>query len=420
MRTIPRKLKHGFVTYKTPIIYASSSIIKAIATVIAGFFIAKYVSPEDLGLWSTLSLFLTYALFLQGGVINGLNLELPLAFGEGKSKKARLYAGVAQTFTVYLSIILIIAGIAIYFFFPFDTLKIKYGVMAISLMIIATFYQNYLLSTFRSNNAFLKLSYLQIVEAIVNLLTIALVFYFSYYGMLLKAVIVLIVFVTILHFYRPLKVNLKWDKTVFLKLLKVGLPIFALAYLESFALTFDKILLIKYTSLKELGYYSFALYALLFSTLFSNALASYIYPKMTFKYGQDKNKLILWQYVKKITILLLLVQLPMFIAGYYTIPPAINRFFPNYIPSIVPMQILFFAGIMKGSVVGVNVIWSIKKWNFMILYQVSSAVFLFVFIFLFVNLYANKITGVAVGMLVANITSLITGIFLAYKATHSN
>jgi O-antigen/teichoic acid export membrane protein len=238
--------------------------------------------------------------------------------------------------------------------------------------------------------------------------------------MLLKAVIVLIVFVTILHFYRPLKVNLKWDKTVFLKLLKVGLPIFALAYLESFALTFDKILLIKYTSLKELGYYSFALYALLFSTLFSNALASYIYPKMTFKYGQDKNKLILWQYVKKITILLLLVQLPMFIAGYYIIPPAINRFFPNYIPSIVPMQILLFAGIMKGSVVGVNVIWSIKKWNFMILYQVSSAVFLFVFIFLFVNLYANKITGVAVGMLVANVTSLITGIFLAYKATHSN
>ena len=419
MRTVPGKIKQGFVAYKTPIVYASSSIIKAFATLVAGFFIAKFISPEDLGLWSTLSLFITYSLFLQGGVINGLNLELPLSFGEGNNKRARLYASVAQTFTLYLSAALLIIGTLIYFFFPFDNLKIKYGVLAISLIIVITFYQNYLLSTFRSNNAFLKLSYLQIVDAIVNIITIALVFYFSFYGMLLKAVIVLIVFVTFLHFNRPLKINLKWDNQVFLKLLKVGLPIFALAYLESFALTFDKILLIKYTTLKDLGYYSFALYALLFSTLFSNALASYIYPKMTFKYGQDKNKLILWKYVKKITILLLVVQFPMFIVGYYVIPYAINMYFPNYIESIVPMQILLFAGIMKGSVVGVNVIWSIKKWNFMIIYQVSYALFLFVFIFLFVNIYTSKITGVAMGVMVANVISLITGIFLAYKATHS-
>lgn len=419
MRTVSGKIKQGFVTYKTPIVYASSSIVKAFATIIAGFFIAKYISPEDLGLWSTLSLFITYSLFLQGGVINALNLELPLSFGEGKNKRARLYAGVAQTFTLYLSAALLIGGVLVFFLFPFDNLKIKYGVLGISVIIAFTFYQNYLLSTFRSNNSFLKLSYLQIVDAIVNVITIALVFYFSYYGMLFKAIITLIIFVTLLHFNRPIKVNLKWDKQVFFKLLKVGFPIFALAYLESFALTFDKILLIKYTTLKDVGLYSFALYALLFSALFSNALASYIYPKMTFKYGQDKNKLILWQYVKKITLILLLVQLPFFVVGYFVIPPVINGFFPNYIESIVPMQILLFAGVMKGSVVGVNVIWSIRKWSYMIIYQVTYALILFALIFIFTNVCTNKIIGAAMGVMISNVINLIIGISLSYKATHA-
>lgn len=420
MRAVPRKIKQGFVTYKTPLVYASSSIIKAFATLVAGFFIAKYVSPEDLGLWTTLSLFVTYALFLQGGVINGLNLELPLSFGEGKNKRARLYASVGQTFTVCASIILLIIGIVLYFFFPFENLKIKYGVLGISVIIAATFYQNYLLSTFRSNNAFLKLSYLQIIDAFVNILTIILVFYFSYYGMLLKAVLVIVVFVSILHFNRPLKVKLKWDKKIFFKLLKVGLPIFVLAYLESFALTFDKILIIKYSDLKSLGIYSFALYALTFSTLFSNALASYIYPKMTYSYGKDKNKLILWQYVKKITILLLVAQLPIVALGYYLIPPLVSTYFPAYNESIVPMQILLLAGILKGSVVGVNVIWSIRKWNYMIIYQVTYSLLFFGFIYLFINIYTDKINGVAIGVMMANAINLIMGISLSYKATHSH
>lgn len=420
MRALPGKVKHTFITYKTPIVYASSSIIKAFATLVAGFFIAKFISPEDLGLWTTLSLFITYALFLQGGVINGLNLELPLSFGEGKNKRGRLMVSVAQTFTLYLSVAFFLVGIVLYFFFPFESDKVKYGVLAVSFIIVFTFYQNHLLSTFRSNNSFLKLSYLQIVDAVVNLITILLVFYFSYYGMLLKAVLVIVLFVVLLHLQRPIKVQLKWDKKVFLKLFKVGFPIFILAYAESLALTFDKLMLIKFTDLKNLGFYSFALYALVFSTLFSNSIASYIYPKMSFQYGKDKNKLILWQYVKKITVLLLIIQIPLFVVGYFVIPKVVTDFFPNYIQSIVPMQILLFAGIMKGSVIGVNVIWSMKKWKYMIIYQASYSVLVVGFIYLFVHLYSNKIVGVSFGLMYANIVNLLVGVFLSYKATHIN
>lgn len=419
MRALPEKVKHTFITYKTPIVYASSSLIKAFATLAAGFFIAKFISPEDLGLWTTLSLFITYALFLQGGVINGLNLELPLSFGEGKNKKGRLMVSVTQTFTLYISIIFLFIGIILYIFFPFENMKVKYGVLAVSFIIVLTFYQNHLLSTFRSNNSFLKLSYLQIVDAFVNIITLLLVFYFSYYGMLLKAVIVIISFVAILHLNRPIKVSMKWDKKVFFNLLKVGFPIFILAYIESLALTFDKLILISYSDLKNLGFYSFALYALTFSTLFSNSIASYIYPKMSFQYGKDKNTLILWKYVKKITVILLIIQLPLFFVGYVVIPKLVTDLFPNYIESIIPMQILLLAGIMKGSVIGVNVIWSMKKWKYMIIYQVLYSVLIVACTFLFLKLFDNKIIGVSFGILLANSLNLLSGIYLSYKATHS-
>lgn len=420
MGALPEKVKQTFITYKTPIVYASSSVIKAFATLVAGFFIAKFIAPEDLGLWTTLSLFITYSLCLQGGVINGLNLELPLSFGEGKNKRGRLMVSVTQTFTLVLSFVFFLVGFLLYLFFPFENEKVKYGVLAVSFIIIFTFYQNHLLSTFRSNNSFLKLSYLQIVDATVNLITILLVFYFSYYGMLMKAVLVIILFVTLLHLNRPIKVAMKWDKKVFFQLLKVGFPIFILAYVESLALTFDKLMLIKYTDLKNVGFYSFALYALTFSTLFSNSIASYIYPKMSFQYGKDKNKLILWKYVKKITVLLLVIQIPLFVAGYFLVPKIVSELFPNYSESIIPMQILLFAGIMKGSVIGVNVIWSMKKWKYMIIYQVSYAVLVLSFIYLFLNIYPNKIIGVSFGLMYANIANLIIGVFLSYKATHTH
>ncbi|WP_262506961.1 lipopolysaccharide biosynthesis protein [Sphingobacterium sp. IITKGP-BTPF85] len=225
-------------------------------------------------------------------------------------------------------------------------------------------------------------------------------------------------FVTLLFIYRPIKVGLKWDKETFKHLLKIGVPIFILAYIEVFAVTFDKILLLKFSDLKNVGIYSFAFYAFAFSTLFSTSIASYVYPKLTYKYGENNDKRILWGYVKKITIVLLGVQIPFAIIGYFLIPFLITLHFPNYIEGIFPMQILLFAGVLKGSVIGTNVLWSIKKWKYMIIYQVSYALLFVGFTFLFVTNYSNKVTGVSLGVLSANLINLFNGIYLSYKATN--
>lgn len=413
------QLKKTISKFKTPFFYTGSSIFKAIAGIIASFVIAKFITPEDFGLWSTISLALTYSLILQSGIVNGLNLELPYNYGKNNDTYAEKMAAVGQTFTIVISIFAIVIGLIIAFFVPPEQKKIKWGVFAITILIGCTFYQNFLLSTFRSNNSFFKLSWIQLVEAIFSIITLVLIVYFSYYGLLLKSIIVAILYVILLHIFRPIKVSFYWDKKIFIELLKVGLPIFALAYSSSFISTIDRMILVRNTDYMQVGLYSFGLYSLTMISLFSDSFATYFYPRMTYNYGLNNNKLILWKYVKKVTILMFAILIPIISIGYFILPYIINKFFPSYILSIQVMQILLFAGLFKGGVIGVNILWSMKKWKYMIIYQLQYSFFLVSSTYFCFRIKENTIEGVAIGIMIAYFLNFISGLILSYIATHN-
>lgn len=411
------KIKQLYSKYKTPVLYSTGSLTKALAQLFVGFVIAKYISPDDFGLWTTINLLLTYSMFLQAGFINGLNLELPLASGREESEKVNLLAGSVQTVVLFSSFLFLFIGTLYFLFYPEANQKIKYGVMAMVFVIIFTYYQSYLISTFRSQSSFKILAVIQIVDAFVNIVTLGFVIYFSFYGMIIKSVIVCFVYVLLLHIYRPIKVGLIWDYNTIKTLLKVGLPIFALAMIESFSSTSDRLWLLKFSNINNLGYYSFGFYGYTVFLLFSASIASYIYPKMSYSFGKDKDTLLLWEYVKKITLILLSIQIPLAIIGYFAIPTLISAFFTNYIQSTHVMQILLLAGVFRGSVIGVNALWSMKKWKFMIAYQLIYSAMLIGFTFIGAYFLPNKIEGVAYGILLANVLNLISGIFLVFIST---
>ena len=404
--------------YKTPILFSGGSVAKAFAQMIVGFVVAKFVTPKDFGLWNTLNLALTYSLFVQAGLINGLNRELPYLFGKGEDEEALQMAGTVQTFTLISSVIVLLLGAGYITFVEIKNPKLYYGIIGVTILIVLNYYQSYLFSTFRSKNSFLNLSKLQFVHAFTNLLTLILVFYYTYYGLILKAILVALVYVFLMHLARPIKVGLLWNKEAFYKLLKVGLPIFILSYVEAIAGTTDKMLLLKYTNLEQLGLYSFGFYALSSFSIFPSSIASYIYPKMTYDYGKTNDKLIMWRYVKKITIILLFLLLPIAIIGYFLCPILIQNFFPSYNESARIMQILLFAGAFNGCVIGVNALWSMKAWKYIIVYQLFLSLFLFLMPVITLNLFSNKLQGIAYGVLIAHFISFIFGILVTYIATN--
>jgi O-antigen/teichoic acid export membrane protein len=406
-------------SYSTPILFASGSIVKSVVQLFAGFVTARFVAPNDLGLWNSIGLLMTYSVFLQGGLLNGLNLELPGALGRGDIEKAKKIAGSALTITFLTAIISVVLGFIYFLFTNEPNPQFKYGILAVSILISLGYYQSYLTSTFRSKSSFKNLSFIQLIEGLTNLATIVLVIYFFYYGMIAKALIATFISVACLHFLRPLKVNLLFDKVELFNIYKVGLPIFGLVCLESFTSTIDRLWLIKYSSMTDVGLYSFSMYSMTLFTIFSSSIATYIYPRMTYNYGQNNDKAALWKYVKKITLILVLGQIPLVIIGYFAVPFGLSNIFPKYLACIVPMQILLIAGYFKGCVVGANVLWSIKSWRHMIIYQLFYSAFLILFTFLGWYFFKDKLIGISIGVLIANLMNLISGITLSYYATNT-
>lgn len=384
---------------------------------LVGLAIARFISPSDYGIWGTLNLILTYGVIFQSGIINGLNLELPLAIGANNLRKANDLVKTAQYFIVVCIALIFVSGFFIVKFFPISDKKFYYGTITIIIMLGFTFYQDFLTATFRTQQSFRKLSYINLVHALVNLVTILLIVYYSYYGLLIKSILVLFSYVVFLHYFRPFKVNVQFDKKLFFVLIKVGMPIFLLAYMQAAALSFDRVLLIKYTDNESVGLYSFAYLAFSSITLFSSSVASYIYPTMSENYAKDNNPGQLWLYLKKNMLLIFFGLLVIAVFGVLIVPFLIKFFFPAYVKSIPAMKILFFAGVFNGSVIGVNVLLSMKKWKLIIVYHTIFSVLLVVCPLIFINVIKDKIEGVAYGVMVANVINLITGYYLVYIAT---
>src|SRR5690606_37831140 len=86
-------------------------------------------------------------------------------------------------------------------------------------------------------------------------------------------------------------------------------------------------------------------------------------------YAQNEDKRLLWNYLRKNMSYIFLALLVMGTVGALASPLIITNFLPNFIPSIPLMQILCFAGVFNGGVIVGNVLLSIKKWNYVIFYN---------------------------------------------------
>lgn len=402
----------------TSFIYTFSSVVKAGVQLIVGLVIAKFITPEDYGIWGTLSLFITYSAIFQLGVINATNLELPIKLGKEDQDGAKKLIETGQSYISFCVFLVLIIG-TIYLYIEGNSLeaKIYWGVVAIIFIITLTLIQDYLTATFRNPLAFNKLAKINIWHSIVNFITTAAIFYFGYFGLITKSVIVITIYVILLFIYRPFKTKFKFDLKVWMNLVKVGLPIFSLAYLQSFSLSVDRIIILKFSDLESVGIYSFAYLAFSSITMLSASIASYIYPTMTHMYAKNIDLQELYIYLKKNITKIFLLLLFIGIVASLIVPFVINSYFPNYNKSIKLMQILFFAGVFNGSVIGVNVLYSVKDWRKIIIYHLVFSVLVIICplatIFLFYNL--STLTSVAYGVLVAHFLNFIFGYYIVYK-----
>ena len=400
-------------------LYTGASVLVSICSMISGIVMMRYITPEDLGLWQSVRLAVTYAPFVMAGVTNGLSRELPYYFGRADEQGAARLAGTAQLYLLGAGLLVLLGGAASLLLLRHHETKLLWAVAAVTVSIIATFYTNYLIVTYRSSKAFKDYSKIKLVEALCTVGTIPLVIYLGYGGMLGRALILALLVLTCMHWLRPLKISPCWNWGSLVSLLKTGVPIFALDYVANSASTCDRLVLLKLGGVATVGYYSLALMAREAISIVPGALSEYIYPRMSYSYGQYHDPLRLWRMAVKSSLLVVAFMIPAVALGWVLMPPVVSKLFPKYTEAVTAAQWLLVAAIFSGATLGRMAIWSMKDWKLMTWYQVLSILFTIAGPVL--GGWFGKQTpliGVSMGILISQAAWLPVAGLLVYLATH--
>ncbi len=201
-------------------------------------------------------------------------------------------------------------------------------------------------------------------------------------------------------------------------LIKVGFPMFSLGYLKQISKTFPRIILLSVGGVLAVGYFAPAQAIQTAMLMLPNVLAQYIYPQMSFKFGQTNDKNELWLIVRNTIKYLFIFGTPLVVAGWFLLPHFITAFFPKYEEGILPSQLIMISGLFMSSVIVYNAVYSIKAFR-QDLYMTVVMLALNAVLPLVFALTMKPIVGVALGYLLANIMFFIFMMLVLKKLLNS-
>jgi O-antigen/teichoic acid export membrane protein len=198
-----------FSKYKTYITFTLSSSIYNIALIITNFIAIKWVLPKDIGLWNSVFLFSNYIALIQLGVFNTINRDIPYYYGKNEIDKVEQIVKVGSWFARLLFQVVIVLTLLtlIYLFITQKSDDLKITVLSIGLITALSFYQNFLIVTYRTSSQFGKLANIYLYQSIVVVASLALVIFWSYYGFVLRNFILVFFFFFFAFKNRPFKLS---------------------------------------------------------------------------------------------------------------------------------------------------------------------------------------------------------------------
>jgi O-antigen/teichoic acid export membrane protein len=232
----------------------------------------------------------------------------------------------------------------------------------------STLYLAYLQATFRSDSDFGRLARVQWVQAAIGLLMPVMAYLFGFPGLCVHAALQAVLVTTFAHALRPFRVAPAFEPRLAFKLLATGLPLFLVGYLQTVATGFDRVILLKRLGVESVGYYAPALAVLSAMGIVPGAIATYIYPRMSYALGQGRDRKALFGMALRASAISFALGLPLAILGWFSCPALIARFFPRYLASVPAVRWSLLAGALWGLSPASNLLSSLKAWRSLWIY----------------------------------------------------
>ena len=331
--------------------FTSSTIIAQAFTLIAGFWVAKFLGPTEFGVWTAVSLVLAYGAYMELGAISVMGRDLPHLLGKGDKEKINSLEGHAR----YITIIGAFLGALFVLIFSFSSSHspiMAAGLQAMAIVLLFQQTHTYQRTTLRCYNKFKELSHQQLILSFTtSLLAITLVFFASFYGRILTAIIAQIGIVVYCFRRNPWRDLHKFNFSIAWSIIRKGIPIIISGFILSLLATIDRLFIIEFFGAEQLGFFSISILLVTVVSLIPTMAGQVLYSRIDFHYGNsDKNIESLKSFIiipPKIFSALLPILIGIL---YFSIPLIIKTFMPEYLPGIKTARIviigIFFFGIL--------------------------------------------------------------------------
>ena len=319
---------------------AGGNYVAMALNMLGGVLLGRLVAPATLGLFNGIGLVLGYAPFLQLGILNGLNRELPYFVGKGDRKRVEELAAAAQAWALIVGGVVCVGLSCVAFWqAAHGQWQLAAGWFTNAILAIFLFYNTfYLQMTYRTSHDFARLALVNVVQSLVALVLLLLVVWLNFYGLCLRAVLIGAIGVGFLFRFRPVRVGPKWNVGHLKHLLIVGAPIFGVGQIYAWWSVINSTLVLKFAGVEGMGLYAMVIMASSTIEMIPSAVSQVVYPRMAEQFGRNASVRALLHMSWKPMIVTAVGMVPVIAVAWWLVGPVVRFVIPAYAKAVPAMQ----------------------------------------------------------------------------------
>lgn len=320
--------------------YASSRIYGQFFGAFTAFCRPNLLNPAQFGLWTALKIIPTYTMYLHLGTMSSMRFMIPYYSAKGNPERASSAKDTVFTLSLVLNLLAAIAFCVVALQKRF-TMEERFGLFCVAGMIVLQFCHDFCVVLLRANEKFSLITSANYLRAIVTFaLTIPLLYLMGIYGLYLSALLVNVIIIGYFWKHFDLDLHKRFHWNVFKELFGKGFPMLLAEMSMILITTAGPIIISKWLSAKELGYFGIAMLIVGFLQHLPGTAREILEPRMMRSVADSSTEHIVNEYLLKPFIntafLLPLVLGPIILM----LPAFVPLVLPRYTPGIVPTQIL--------------------------------------------------------------------------------
>jgi O-antigen/teichoic acid export membrane protein len=334
------KVEHEKAAFlKDLLMLSSGKYISLLIMFIRGFVIPKLLDPALFGTWKSLLIISTFARVGHLGTVSALTREVPFYIGKRDDESLNRIKNTAFTTSV-LSAGLTSLGILVASFLvsdPFIAMCLRWFAALVMVQQIIIFGTTYLSGC----QEFGFLARINVFQSVfLAVMSVGLAWLYGLSGLIFGTVLSSAVFLFLIMLKLRFAVRFQFPWATVVQLVRAGLPLLCTGLLYSVLHNVDKLIIIRWLGMKEMGYYALGYTVVHFVFQLAQMFGSVLSPRLIKRYSANERVADVRGYVLK-PLIILTAGMPLLLVGCYFVSEWLyNVYLPDYLPGLNSLKIL--------------------------------------------------------------------------------